>query len=464
MSMMNNWWFRVAINPEGDTVRRFEHPTQAGNTSGGWMQRYNEDGRSVRNPQFDAKLIQEATKAGKDAYADSSVPKEKVDVDALMRNEANFNKTISAEDFAEHANERSPWFVVNGHVFNGTEFLEKHPGGAESITLVAGEDATDDFMAIHSIDAKMQMRDFHLGKLAEGAKISEPKEGVEEDPDAPFLHPKHWKQSMLVSRTKISHDSYMFRFAMGAPYQKIGLPIGQHVYLRVRTKSEDNQEAETIQRAYTPFSGNEQPGFLDILIKVYRPCTKFPTGGKMTCALERLEPGKDSIEVKGPLGHFIYEMGSMMQIHKKRRKVRNVAMIAGGSGITPIWSTLKGLVDDPEANETNVWILNANRTEADILARQQIDDLLQRASVRVKLWHTLSCKEVPESWSMGRGRIGIDTLRKHLPPAPQRVDDADGNPVEDTIALLCGPPPMEEATLAGLAELGWDIERNVVRF
>lgn len=44
----------------------------------------------------------------------------------------------------------APWFVVHGEVYDGTAFLEKHPGGSESIAIVKGADATEDFLAIHS--------------------------------------------------------------------------------------------------------------------------------------------------------------------------------------------------------------------------------------------------------------------------------------------------------------------------
>lgn len=137
-------------------------------------------------------------------------------------------------------------------------------------------------------------------------------------------------------------------------------------------------------------------------------------------------------------------------------------MIAGGSGITPIWSTLKGLVEDPDAKDTNIWILDPNRTEEDILARTQLDELIGSKS-NIKLWHMLSSSEVGDHWKMGRGRLSIDCMKQHLPPPPAPADRENGE-MEDTIALLCGPPAMENAVLDQLKELGWDIELSVVRF
>lgn len=312
MSMMNNWWFRVAILGEGQHDRKFEHPTQAGNTSGGWMQRLTDEGMNNRYPKFSKEAQQDAPKI---------TPKPKVDVNAMMRKGDKLETIISAADLQAHANETNPWFVFNGHVYDGTKFLEKHPGGGESITLVAGEDASEDFMAIHSIDAKEQLRDFHIGKLEEGG-IKTEKEVV--STDGPFLNPKHWKKSKLVEKREISHDSRIFRFALDREDQEVGLPIGQRVYVKCKGKDKDGNETEAIQRAYTPFSDNELKGYLDILIKVYYPTKDFPEGGKMTCALESLKVREDYVDLKGPLGHFIYEKGSVMNVHKKSRKIKKM--------------------------------------------------------------------------------------------------------------------------------------------
>ena len=51
----------------------------------------------------------------------------------------------------------TPWFVVHGEVYDGNPFLDMHPGGRDSIYLVHGQDATEDFMAIHSVDAQAQL-------------------------------------------------------------------------------------------------------------------------------------------------------------------------------------------------------------------------------------------------------------------------------------------------------------------
>jgi nitrate reductase (NAD(P)H) len=58
--------------------------------------------------------------------------------------------------------------VVNGEVYDATEYLDEHPGGAHSILLLAGDNATDDFMAIHSTDAKRKLCHVRYLSLAGG--------------------------------------------------------------------------------------------------------------------------------------------------------------------------------------------------------------------------------------------------------------------------------------------------------
>lgn len=39
----------------------------------------------------------------------------------------------------EHADRESVWFVFEGKVYDGTKFLNDHPGGPESILIVGGQ-------------------------------------------------------------------------------------------------------------------------------------------------------------------------------------------------------------------------------------------------------------------------------------------------------------------------------------
>lgn len=185
-------------------------------------------------------------------------------------------RRITPEELAAQDKDR-PWFVVRGEVYDGTPFLKEHPGGADSILLVAGDDATEDFTAIHSADAHAKLAEvhqvgthdtsdadamfqYHIGTLVGSVP---PTPAVDDNPPAAFLDPKRWKRAKLTEVTRVNHDSCTFRFALEREGQPLGLPVGQHVFVRLRRKD----TGELVQRAYTPVSMQDAVGVIDFLIK-----------------------------------------------------------------------------------------------------------------------------------------------------------------------------------------------------
>lgn len=136
LGMMNNPWYRIVIHNENGTLR-FEHPTQPALIPGGWMERVKKAGGNLTNGFWGEKI------GGEEAdVVETEVPKEiKMTKDGL-------NREISIDELRKHDQADNPWFVVNGEVYDGTKFLEGHPGGAQSIISAAGLDSTDEFMAI----------------------------------------------------------------------------------------------------------------------------------------------------------------------------------------------------------------------------------------------------------------------------------------------------------------------------
>ncbi|KAL6851839.1 nitrate reductase [Trichoderma novae-zelandiae] len=482
-SMMNSWWFRVAIYREnsGQTLR-FEHPTVPGNASGGWMQRINEAGADPRFPNLGENNLSSASITTDAHRPQGSLTGE--DFQGSMINPDKAETVVAASQLAEHADGEgpSPWFVVEGHVYDGTAFLLSHPGGEQSIRLAAGEDATEDFMAIHSMDAKKMLRDYHIGKLEHlKAALTPPmaKSENQDDPSKPFLEPRMWKEVQLIHKREISHNSRIFRFALPHQDQCLGLPVGQHIYLRIKKVDQATGKVEIVQRAYTPYSCSTQRGFVDLLIKVYFPSDKSSqgtvsfSGGQMTMLLENMamvaKTHQLTLELKGPIGHFTYVGNSQVQWkpNNRLRMVRRFAMIAGGSGITPIWSTLKAIADEysvPSSSQdksVGIWLIYGNRQEDDILIREELDHLSRCMNGNLHIWHVLSSDELNADWKMGRGHIGLECLQQHLPPAPCAPT---GTELEDTLALVCGPPAMEASVSAGLQRLGWSVKKNVVFF
>jgi nitrate reductase (NAD(P)H) len=84
--------------------------------------------------------------------------------DDVLMTKPGITRKISMEELQAH-DKSKPWFVVKGEVYDGTGFLDVQPGGAKAILLYAGEDATEDFMSIHSPEAKLKIATVSLDLL-----------------------------------------------------------------------------------------------------------------------------------------------------------------------------------------------------------------------------------------------------------------------------------------------------------
>ena len=162
------------------------------------------------------------------------------------------------------------------------------------------------------------------------------------------------------------------------------LAAGQHIYLSARING------SLVVRPYTPTTSDEDLGHMDLVVKVYMANVhpKFPDGGKMTQYLENLPIG-DTIDVRGPSGLLIYNGKGVFDIKEDKKgpskevKVKQVSMIAGGTGITPMLQLVRAVFRDPE-DETCLSLLFANQTEEDILLRNELEEVQKKHPDRYK--------------------------------------------------------------------------------
>jgi cytochrome-b5 reductase len=79
------------------------------------------------------------------------------------------SKEFSYSDVAAHKSENDCWIVIHGKVYDVTEFLDKHPGGADIIMDDAGADVTTQFEDTgHSDDARKDMLKYEVGVIKAG--------------------------------------------------------------------------------------------------------------------------------------------------------------------------------------------------------------------------------------------------------------------------------------------------------
>ncbi|EFJ43675.1 nitrate reductase [Volvox carteri f. nagariensis] len=447
MGMMNNCYYRIKIHPQVDSDGvmglRFQHPApvelgERGNM--GWREEDN--------------LVAQALAAVKEGATAAAAPAAPPPVVAAAANGGPRQYTM--EEVAAHNTEESCWFVHGGKVYDATPYLDEHPGGAESILIVAGADATDEFNSIHSSKAKAMLAQYYIGDLvaskpaAAGATVPEPQPVASTSSPAVdplvVLNPRQKVKLPLIERIELNRNTRIFRFGLPSPQHRIGLPVGKHVFTYATINGEN------VMRAYTPISGDEELGRLDMLIKVYfaNEHPAFPDGGKMSQHFESLRIG-DTVEFKGPLGHFVYDgRGSYTLNGKLHKHATHMSFVAGGTGITPCYAVIKAALRDPE-DKTQISLVFANNTEEDILLREELDELANNHPDRFHLWHTVS-QTNSSDWKFSTGRVTLEMFKQHL--------FACSGP--ECLALMCGPPAMlEHCCVPFLESMGYSKEQMI---
>lgn len=217
------------------------------------------------------------------------------------------------------------------------------------------------------------------------------------------LDENEFKPFKLVSVDMLNHNTGVFRFQIPKD-QSASTPTASFVI----TRFGDGQN-DPISRPYTPISKESDKGFFDLLIK------KYPDG-KMSSHIHSLKPG-DLLEVKGPIPKFKVEANM----------ADTIGMIAGGTGITPMYQIIQKLLNDPN-DKTNLVLVFGNVTEQDILLKTQLDQLAEKHE-RFKIYYAVDKGKFGH-----QGFINKDLLSKALP-----------KPSDNVKLFVCGPPLMVKA-------------------
>lgn len=169
---------------------------------------------------------------------------------------------------------------------------------------------------------------------------------------------------------------------------------------------------------------------LDLLVKQY-------TNGKQSTHLHSLRPGDSLLFIAALRSH-----------QWTPNTVSHVTLIAGGSGITPIYQLARGILTNP-ADKTKVTLIYAANSEEDILLRSEFDAFQKQFPDRFDAVYAVS--NPTEGSKIRKGRVTKELL----------AEVARSRPSLDGKVFLCGPPAME-AVLKGdrktkgiLEELGY---------
>ena len=197
-----------------------------------------------------------------------------------------------------------------------------------------------------------------------------------------------------------------------------------------------------------------EPGqFLTLLMTIdeqevrrsYSLCTSPHTDQYPAVTVKRVASGKvsnflsdtlkvgDAITIQAPAGNFTTDLHP--------NQARHLVMFGGGSGITPIMSLIKSVLNKEPASKIS--LIYANRDEDTIIFREHLHQLLSRYPERFHLVHML--ENVTTRFACRGGLITPEAVPDLLADLPFQE--------KTTEYFLCGPQGMMDNVLDGLRAL-----------
>jgi ring-1,2-phenylacetyl-CoA epoxidase subunit PaaE len=197
-----------------------------------------------------------------------------------------------------------------------------------------------------------------------------------------------------------------------------------------------------IRRAYSMSSSP--------LDKTLAVSVKKVKGGQMSTWLHDIIKTGDSLEVAEPEGRFT----NVLDVTQRR----TYYLIGSGSGITPLMSILKTVLEAEPMS--SVFLLYGSRDEENIIFRQALDTLSERYTGQLMVEYVLSqppkqsgglfgmFKKSTSNWQGRKGRIDATMIGHFIDDnaAPTRDDDC--------LYFICGPGNMADNIKTALVARG----------
>ena len=174
-------------------------------------------------------------------------------------------------------------------------------------------------------------------------------------------------------------------------------------------------------------------------------------GGKVSTHIHRnIKPG-DTVEVMQPDGRFYTGLN---EDNKK-----NYYLIGAGSGITPLMSILKTILEKEPLS--HVFLLYGNRNEDCIIYKGQLDQLQKRYGGQLHIEHILSQPKREKKSGLGglfsKGKITWEGEVGRIDGAVVKKFMSENKPRHNASEFfLCGPGAMIDNAEKTLIELGHD--------
>ncbi len=206
----------------------------------------------------------------------------------------------------------------------------------------------------------------------------------------------------VVRRT---YDTKSFRFKKPPGFTHVA---GQWAYFSIKIEGVQKLHHFTISSSPT---------------EDYIEFTKKITDHRFSRALDTYEGGEWFL-INGPYGEFMYAGEDI-----------KVGALTGGIGITPLHSICRYCVD--KGLPTSIRMLYANKTEKDIVFRDELDEI-QEKGPNIVIKNVLTRQP---DWPGLKGHIDGNMIKEQIPDYRERV------------FYICGPPGMNEAMKKALKSL-----------
>jgi predicted ferric reductase len=211
---------------------------------------------------------------------------------------------------------------------------------------------------------------------------------------------KVWTIKFAPSPGKRRFDFLPGQFQFVTLLRGRGLPVEEHHFTISSSPTETGYHASTIKES-----------------------------GDFTATIGQTRAG-DSALIQAPFGRFSYLL---------HPEAQDLVYIAGGIGITPLMSNLRHMRDTRATRR--VLLLYANKTEADIVFREELARMELGSKPDLRVVHVLS--RPGEAWQGETGHLDQEKLARLC-----------GDRLAASTFFLCCPPAMIESLVPILRNLG----------
>ena len=264
--------------------------------------------------------------------------------------------------------------------------------------------------------------------------------------DDRLLNPIYFKPFTVIETTKVSHNTILLRFEIPND-RDLGLAVGRHVSVKAEL------DGSRVIRPYTPTSRPDTKGYFELMVKRY-------LDGKMSSYMWNLQVG-DTLDIRGPVGCFKYN----------KNEHRRIGLIAGGTGLTPCLQVIRCILEGPEGkgDNTEFVLFFQNRTESDVLLREELEVLANTYKRRLRVLFFLSN---PQSNDWGNQYSTGKALKSFFSkPSDGTVPELKGyinniaikaamTPLHCGLVGICGPSGFNQVMKDLLIDVGHEAESD----